>query len=260
MHPVLFEIPFLHGVKVHSYGLMVALGFLAALFWIRRQSPREGIPPAKMIDLAFLMLIMALIGSRIAYVFVEWDFFKGNPLAFFRVWEGGLVFYGGLIACIPAAWFYLRRQGLSFWKVADVFMPAVALGHGLGRLGCFAAGCCYGGLCPVNAWYAVSFPGKEGSLAPSGIPLYPVQLMETGAEFAIFLILAWKSRKKAFDGQILLLYLIFYSVLRFGIEFFRGDKERGFVFGDLLSTSQMLSIALLVAAVLVLIYRRGRSS
>jgi phosphatidylglycerol:prolipoprotein diacylglycerol transferase len=259
MHPVLFEIPFA-SVKVHSYGLMVAVGFLAALAWIRYQSRRESLPTNRMLDFAFLMLLTALVGSRIAYALVEWNYFRQHPWDFFRVWEGGLIFYGGLIACIPVAWIFLRRHRLSFWKVSDVFMPGVALGHALGRIGCFLAGCCYGRTCDVNAWYALVFPNKPGSLAPPGVPLYPTQLMESAAEFLIFLVLAAKSRKKAFDGQILLLYLILYAILRYGIEFFRGDKERGFVIAGWLSTSQLLSLFLLIAAVLALLYRRRRSS
>lgn len=258
MHPVLIEIPWFNALKVHSYGVMVALGFLAALWWIRRQSRIEGLPGPKMLDMAFLMLLMALVGSRIAYIVVEWEYFLRHPSHVIRVWEGGLVFYGGVLACIPTAWIFLKRNRLSFWKVSDVFMPGVALGHALGRIGCFLAGCCYGGQCDVHAWYAVVFPKVSGGLAPPGVPLYPSQLMEAAAEFLIFLFLAWKSRKKAFDGQILLLYLILYAILRYGIEFFRGDSERGFIVAPWLSTSQFISLILLVGAVIALIYRRRR--
>jgi phosphatidylglycerol:prolipoprotein diacylglycerol transferase len=259
MHPDLFEIPGL-GLKIHSYGLMMALGFLAGLAWIRHQSQKVQLSVAKMSDLAFLMIVTAIVGSRIAYAAVQWRYYLQHPLDFFKVWEGGLVFLGGLIACIVVAAWYLKKHRLPFWKVSDVFMPGVALGHAFGRFGCFLAGCCYGRLCEVNAWYGVTFPNKPGSLAPPGAPLYPTQLMESGAEFIIFIFLAWKSRKKAFDGQIVLLYLILYSLVRIVIEVLRGDAERGYVIPDLLSTSQFLGILLIVFAVLMLIYRKGRSS
>lgn len=259
MHPVLFELPFVH-LKVHSYGLLVALGFLAAMAWIRYQAPRAGLPAGKMLDLAFLMLLVALLGSRLAYLVVEWRHFLKHPGEIVQIWEGGLVFYGGLILCIPAAYYYTRRQGFAFLKVADLFMPGVALGHALGRLGCFLAGCCYGKQCAVGAWYAAIFPSTPGSLAPAGVPLFPTQLMEAASELIIFLLLAWKSRKKGFDGQILLLYLMAYAILRFGIEFLRGDRERGLYFNEAISFSQILSILLFVCALSVLLYRRRRSA
>jgi phosphatidylglycerol:prolipoprotein diacylglycerol transferase len=259
MHPDLIEIPGL-GLKLHSYGLMMALGFLAALLWIRYQSQKVQLPVAKMSDLAFLMIVMAVVGSRLAFVAVQWRFYREHPLDIFKVWEGGLVFLGGLIACILTAIWYLKKHGLPFWKVSDVFMPGVALGHALGRVGCFLAGCCYGRQCEITAWYSVVFPHRHGSLAPPDVPLYPTQLMEAAAEFLIFLFLAWKSGKKAFDGQILLLYLILYSAARIIIEVFRGDLERGYVIPHWVSTSQFLGILLIVFAVLMLIYRkRGRS-
>lgn len=259
MHPVLFETPVL-GLKIHSYGLMMALGFLAALLWIRHQSKKEGLPLQTMTDLVFLMIVMAIVGSRLAYIAVEWRYFLAHPLDVFKVWQGGLVFLGGLIACLLTAAWYVRKHRLPGWKVFDVFAPGIALGHSFGRLGCFLAGCCYGRLCDVNAWYAVVFPAHQGSLAPPGVPLYPTQLMESAGEFLLFLFLVWKTRRKSFDGQIILLYVILYSLMRFAIEFYRGDPERGYVIPQWLSTSQFLGILLIVAALIMLIYRKGRSS
>jgi phosphatidylglycerol:prolipoprotein diacylglycerol transferase len=259
MHPVLFTIPLAGGLKVHAYGLMVAVGFLAALAWVRRQARHEGVSPQAMTDLAFWLMIAAIVGSRIAFIIVDWRYYVRDPFAALRIWEGGLVFYGGLIGCILTAWYYLRRHQLNFWQVADIFMPGVALGHAFGRIGCFLAGCCYGKTCDARAWYAVTFPGLPESLAPPGVPLYPTQLIESAANFLVFALLAWRSRKKAFDGQILLLYLITYAILRGAIELLRGDRERGFVLQGWLSTSQLISLILLVAALLVLYFRRGSS-
>lgn len=264
MHPVLFEIPFFSGIKIHSYGFMMALGFLAALLWIRFQARREGLPVNRLTDLTFWMMVAAIAGSRLAYILEEWPYYLDHPLEVFAVWEGGLVFLGGLIACMVVAYFYMKKYQLPFWQVSDVFMPGVALGHALGRVGCFLAGCCYGKHCDPQAWYAWVFSGKPGSLAPVGVALYPTQLIEALTEFLTFAFLAWKSQKKAFDGQILLLYLMIYSLLRIGVEVLRGDLERGFVIEPYVSKSQLLSLLLIIFAILALYYRRvhrrGRSS
>ncbi len=259
MHPVLFEIPLGSGLKIHSYGLMMALGFLAALGWIRFQAKRDGLSVARLTDLTFWMIVSAIVGSRIAFILLEWPHYWAHPLDVFKIWEGGLVFLGGLLACIPVAYFYLKHYRLNFWQVSDVFIPGVALGHALGRLGCLFAGCCHGRLCDPHAWYAITFPGNAGSLAPPGVALYPTQIMEALTEFGIFLFLAIKSQKKGFDGQILLLYLIFYSAFRIINEWFRGDIIDGVVVGRGINPSSWVSLSLIVFGVIVLLYRKGRS-
>ncbi len=249
MYPVLFTIPVLGGLKLHTYGLMVALGFLVGIFWVGRESKRVGMSSEKLMDLAFYIIVSAIIGSRLLYVLVEepgmlWS----KPLEFFKVWEGGLVFYGGLIGAVVTSVWYMWKHQLNFWKVADIFMPGVAIGHAIGRLGCFAAGCCYGKAAPHSTWWTVVFPLEGEGLAPGGIPLYPTQLMESGAELVIFLILVYFSRKKKFDGQILLMYLILYSIVRTILEMLRGDFSRGFVFGEV-STSQFVSFIIIISAI-----------
>ncbi len=259
MHPILIKFSSL-GISIHTYGLMVALGFLAALFWIGYAAKREHLPVQRLTDFFFLMMVTGVIGSRITYILVEWKYFIQNPAEIVQIWKGGLVFYGGVLTCIPVAIWYLKKHQLSFWKIADLFAPALALGHALGRVGCFFAGCCYGKTCPVPKWYSVTFPAHSESLAPAGVPLYPVQLFEAGGEFFLFLFLIWYSRKKAFDGQILLLYLMMYSILRFCLELLRGDAGRGSVLIPQLSTSQFISIILFVASALTYYFRRGRKS
>ena len=201
----------------------------------------------------------AIVGSRILFIILEWRHYLAHPMDVLKVWEGGLVFLGGLLGCILTAYFYLKKHRLSFWQVSDVFMPGVALGHAFGRVGCFLAGCCYGKACDALAWYGLVFPDKPGTLAPGGVALYPTQLMEAGTEFLTFLFLAWKSSKKAFDGQIFLLYLILYSIFRILIELLRGDVTRGFVIPHWISTSQLIGILLIVFAVIMLVYRKRRS-
>lgn len=257
MHPVLFEIG---SLKIHTYGFMMAVGFLAALTWIRFQSRRMGLSPHKMTDLAFYVVVVALVGSRIAFIVENWRHYSIHPLDMFKVWQGGLVFQGGVIAALIVAPFLVKKLQLPFWKAADAFAPGLALGHALGRVGCFFAGCCHGKQCDPQAWYGVTFPEGVGSLAPTGVALYPTQLIESVAEIIVFLFLAYKSQKKGFDGQILLLYLIIYSLIRIGIEFLRGDLARGFLIDDVLSKAQMWGVVLAVFGIVMLfVKKKGRS-
>lgn len=260
MYPVLFTIPFTGGLRLHTYGLMVALGFLVGLFWVGRESKRVGLPSEKLMDLAFYIIVSAIVGSRLFYVLVEDpSMFWSHPLDVFKVWEGGLVFYGGLLGAVATSAWYMWRHQLNFWKVADIFMPGVAIGHAIGRLGCFAAGCCYGKPAPHAAWWTIIFPSEGEGLAPGGTPLYPTQLMESGAELAIFLFLVYLSRKKKFDGQILLMYLILYSIIRIILEFYRGDFVRGFIVGGM-STSQFVSFVLIISAIVCWVLRSRKTT
>lgn len=250
MFPILFKIP-LFGLfgrdffPIHSYGLMVALGFLFGSWFVQWQAKKQGEDPAKALDLVFYILVSSILGSRILFVITaEWDKFLQNPLHLFKIWEGGLVFYGGLIAAVLTSVWYVRKHHLPFWKFFDFFTPAVALGHAIGRQGCFLVGCCFGKPLFAKTWYSVTFSENIGSLAPTGIPLYPTQLMESFGEFLIFLGLAWALKRKKFGGQIFCLYLISYAVLRFFLEFLRGDFDRGFLFDGRLSTSQFIAAIL----------------
>ncbi|MFO1518146.1 MAG: prolipoprotein diacylglyceryl transferase [bacterium] len=251
MYPVLFTLPIFDGVKLHTYGFMVALGFLMGIFWVGYEARRLGQPADKLMDLCFYIVISAIVGSRVFYMVAEVPEFWKQPLDFFKIWEGGLVFYGGLIGAVATSAWYMRRHHLNFWKVADIFIPGVALGHVFGRIGCFAAGCCYGRPAPEHFPFSVTFPTNPESLAPAGVPLYPTQLMEAGGELLIFLILVFLRKKKKFDGQVLLLYLILYPILRISLEFFRGDLARGFIFGHTFSVAQFLSLSFVLAAIII---------
>ncbi len=262
MYPILLKIPLfgLFGydyVPIHSYGVMVALGFLAGSWYVSRQAKRLGEDPVKALDLVFYILIAAILGSRLLHVLVsERERFFENPLYLFKIWEGGLVFYGGLIASLLTAVWFFKKQKLPAWKFCDFFTPALALGHAIGRQGCFLAGCCHGKPLLYSTWYSVTFPSD--SLAPPGIPLYPTQLIESLAEFLIFLGLNWNLKRKKFDGQIIALYLMIYAVVRFLIELLRGDIERGFVFGGVLSTSQLIAVFLFAIGGGIYVYRGKR--
>jgi phosphatidylglycerol:prolipoprotein diacylglycerol transferase len=219
-------------------------------------------------------LIAAMIGSRVLFIIVNWGSeYSADPLKIFRIWEGGLVFYGGLLGAVAFSIYYSLKRGWDFFYVADVLIPSVALGQFFGRLGCFAAGCCWGDPCDASYAAAVQFP--KGSLAYSSmqrtgeigaadthtIHVHPVQLYESLGTLSIFLILMLIRGKKRFHGQLLLIYAFLYPILRSTLELFRGDKERGVynVFGLVeLSTSQIISIGVATAAITTLFVLLGR--
>jgi len=254
MHPVLFRIG---PLTIHTYGLLVAVGFLIGLGFAVRQARKEGIPADKIIDLGFYILLTAIIGSRLGFILINASYYIKNPLDIFKIWEGGLVFYGGVLLAVPTAVWYVKKNGLGIWRTADVFAPSIAIGHALGRLGCFFAGCCYGKTAESLPW-AVTFTDPE-CLARIGIPLHPTQLYESAGEFINFLILITLRRYKSFNGQLFMTYLLLYSVLRFIVEFFRGDVSRGFITPQL-SVSQGISILMFLIAVAGLIVLRQRNS
>jgi phosphatidylglycerol:prolipoprotein diacylglycerol transferase len=183
---------------------------------------------------------------------INFDVFRRDPLQIFKIWEGGLVFYGGLFPAAAVAFWTMRRHGLPLWKLADLISPLIALGLSSGRIGCFLAGCCYGK--ETTLPWAVVFRNPD-ALARLNVPLHPTQLYDAANGLALFFFLSWMEKRKAFDGQIFWLFLLLYSVTRFFIEIFRGDP-RGFLFGDLLSTSQAIGILLAIFSFFMLFYMK----
>lgn len=260
MHPILFEIPkfeildwIIGPLPIRMYGLMIGIGFLLGMYLASNRAKKERVNPDRVLDMGIYLLLAAIVGSRVAYVLTSMHEFSGNPLDVFAVWKGGLVFYGGLLAAVPTGIWYVKKHKLSVWKIADIMAPYIALGHGFGRLGCFFAGCCYGAEC--NGPLGITFTDPR-SLAPLGVPLYPTQLFESGGEFLIFAALLFSRRYKKFDGQIFWLYPLLYAILRSVIEMYRGDAARGLYFGDVVSTSQLISIVMFVAS-LFMLWRLG---
>ena len=247
MHPILFE----YGrITIYTYGLFIALAFVTGMWLAGREAERRGLDPKTIQDMGFLVLISAILGARLFFVLVEWQHFVDNPLQIFQIWKGGLVFYGGFTAAALAAVLYVRAKGLPPWTVGDVAAPALALGQAIGRIGCLFAGCCFGARCDLP--WAVTFTDPRG-LAPLGVALHPTQAYSALANFAIFVVLYWVARpRQRGSGQLLGLYLILYPVTRFLLEFFR-DDPRGAL--GVLSTSQALSIPLLLVGLWILIIR-----
>lgn len=242
-------------LSLPTYGTLLAIAFLVGLWVVGRQARREGLDPVVLTDLAVWALIGGLVGARVLLVIVDWRHYSSNPRELTSLlWSGG-VFYGGLIGGFLVGAFYVIRHKLSIWRVADVVAPAVVLGQAVGRLGCLAAGCCFGK--PTSVPWAVTFRDLESSRnlgTPVDIPLHPTQVYESLAAALIFAILIWMAGRKRFHGQVAAGYVFLYSAARFGLEYFRGDAARGFPFGGPLSTSQWIGIVLVVLMALCLPY------
>ena len=260
MYPELFHIG---SFPVNTYGVLLALAFMAALFVASRLGGRDGLPRERVFDLGLWMLLGGLVGSKLLLMVAEPEYGQNwhNLLSIDFLRSGG-VWYGGFLGGLLTGVLLIRRYRLSFWKVTDAFAPGVALGQAIGREGCFAAGCCWGR--PTNVPWGVEF----GELAhritgvPVGVHLHPTQLYESFATLLIFLFLYWLHRRKRFDGQIIGAYAVLYGLTRFTIEFFR-DDPRGDIAGlttlTHLSTSQLISLVVVAGGVIFLVLRlRGR--
>jgi phosphatidylglycerol:prolipoprotein diacylglycerol transferase len=248
LFPRLFQLgPF----TLHSYGLLVVLGFGAGLWMAARQARRSGLDPGRVLDLGILLALAAVAGSKILMLVEDWRFYSANPGAIFTMatLQAAGVFYGGLAAALAAAVWYVRRHRMPFLATADAFVPGLVLGHAIGRLGCFAAGCCWGR--PARLPWAVTFtdPYAHDLVGvPLGIALHPAQLYEVAALLAILAIQWPSARRQRFPGQLLSLYVILYGLARFLLEFTRDRAGSQMPLG-LLSLSQLVALLMIPAGV-----------
>jgi len=273
MFPTLFELPLpvVGPITIHSYGVLLVVSFLVAIMVARRLAARADIDPDMIVDIGVYIILAALVGAKLLLLIVDWDIYArqfrtlagegggavGEALGFFgslgaylgavaqmsmSLLQAGGVFYGGFIAAVLASIWYARRSGIELWRLADVAAPAVAIGHGIGRLGCFAAGCCYG-IATDLPWGVTFTDTYSGTLVgvPLNIPLHPTQLYEAATNLLLGGFLIWLFGRRKFDGQVFWTYVRAYAVLRFLHEFLRADP-RGFLFGGALSTSQFIAI------------------
>lgn len=244
MYPLLLN---LGPLKLHTYGLMIVVGFLFGLYLIQKQAKREGINPERVVDISFWGLGLGLLGGRIVYIFTRMEYFSQHPIEIFYIWEGGLVFYGGFLGGLFAFWYFSRRYKVPMLQTIDMAVPSLAIAHFFGRLGCFFAGCCFGRPAPGVPW-AVTF-SHPLSLAPPGIPLHPTQIYDALNALVIFAILMFLRNRKKFTGQLLCIYMMLYAIGRTVVEIYRGDSIRGFVVDSVLSTSQFISIFIFCAGI-----------
>ncbi len=244
MHPRLLTIG---SLTLHTYGVLLAVAFLAGLWVASRQAKRSGLDAGRVTDMAVWVLIAGLVGAKLLLFALDWRFYVSHPREMLSLLQSGGVFYGGLVAGLLVAWWYARHYRLPAWRTADALAPGVILGQAIGRLGCFSAGCCWGKA--TNVPWAVTFRDAYASRAvgtPLDTPLHPSQLYESAAAFLIFALLLWLAPRKRFQGQVVLAYVALYSTVRFVLEFWRGDPDRGTWFGGTLSTSQIVALVLLL--------------
>lgn len=303
MHPVLLEV---FGYPIHLYAVMIATSFIAGVWLAARYGERVGLDRDMILDLCWWLLVAGLVGSRIGFIVTQFDqywlpcvdiaeynrLYPQDPLTepdclrLLKFWNGGLVFLGGVVLALFTLVWFTRREKVKLLPVADALIPSLALGQFFGRLGCLAAGCCWGKV--SDAPWAIHFP--KGSMvhylhaeehlishgAAESLGVHPTQLYDAGAGLLIFIALILIRQRKRWHGQVFAWWLLLYPLARSTIELFRGDdEERGFLFevvseplnnllglpnGSItfLSTSQFISLCLAAVAVVLIVRHRRR--
>jgi len=257
MHPKLFQ---LGALTIHTYGVMLAIGFFVGIKLAMSQAKKEGVSPEKILDLGLIIIISSLIGGKILEIGVNYKYYIENPKEILISLRFGGVYYGGLIMAVAASLWFMKRKELPTWKICDIFAPSIALGVAIGRWGCFFAGCCWGK--PTTLPWAITFTNPytyQVVGTPLNVALHPTQIYHSLTNLSIFLVLIAIRKKKSFQGQLFWLYILLYSITRFFLEFLR-DDPRGFLFAGALSTSQFLGILAVVLSVVMLIYLKHGSS
>src|SRR5882762_6457739 len=227
MYPRLFE---LGPITLYTYGVLLAAAYLVGLKLAMVRAKARGLDANRVLDLGIYIIISALVGAKLLLLVTDFRTFKADPHELLTLARAGGVFYGGLILAVVVALWYIRRVGLPLWTTCDVFAPGIALGHVIGRFGCFFAGCCWGK--PTSVPWAITFTSPFAAAnvgTPLNVPLHPTQLYEAGAEFLILVfLLATEKAGRRFAGRTFWLYMLLYAVSRYIIENYRGD-ERGAV-------------------------------
>jgi phosphatidylglycerol:prolipoprotein diacylglycerol transferase len=256
MHPILFRV---FGWPVYSYGVLLALAYLAGLQLAVVRARRAGLDATKITDLGIYLIIAALVGAKLMLIVVDFEHFRARPAELMSLVRVGGVFYGGLIAAFLVGVWLIRRYQLPLWTTADLIAPGIALGHVVGRFGCLLAGCCFG--IATNVPWAITFTdpvAENTSGTPLDTPLHPTQLYDAGAELVILaILLATERRGRPFPGRTFWLYMLLYAISRYVIEFYRGD-DRGMILG--MSTSQFLALVIVPVGVAMLWRLRNRDA
>lgn len=241
MHPHLFDI---FGLEIRSFGLMAAIGLLLAFWLVKVRSRQAGEDPEVLADILFFSMIGGLIGARLLYVIRNYEQeFAGDFIKVFKINQGGIVFQGGFIGALIVAWFFCKKKNFDFLKGLDIIAPAIALGHAMGRIGCFLNGCCFGGICSTGP--SVRFPKdslpyfhqarhhaqqltQNGMMPEYSLPVHPTQIYSFFANLAICAALVVVTKKVKAKGQLFALYLMLYGTWRLMVEFLRDDQTRHF--------------------------------
>jgi phosphatidylglycerol:prolipoprotein diacylglycerol transferase len=259
MHPILIDLGFF---QLPSYGVLLATGVIAALWTLRLRADRTGMDGAHLVDFGLWLVIWALVGAKLLLVLVELPRYLKDPAAIIGTIRAGGVFLGGFVAAVVAAVVLLRRYNLPALPSFDVLSPSLALGHAIGRIGCLMAGCCWGASCDLPWAITYTSPIAAGNLGtPLHHSLHPFPVYSSLFNFGLYGFLAFYYRRRPPAGSVFATYLVLYGAGRFLLEWTRGDEIRGFVLGGALSTSQLISIVLvLIGAALYLWVRRRRAA
>jgi phosphatidylglycerol:prolipoprotein diacylglycerol transferase len=255
VYPHLFHIG---SFALPTYGFLAAVGMLSGLAVIFHLARFRGLDPERMWNLGGIAAFSGILGAKVLLILIDWRDYAADPGRIFSVatLQSGGVFSGGLVTAIACSWWYLRREKIPFLTAADVFAPGIALGHSIGRLGCLAAGCCYGR--ETHLPWAITFHNTwaaEYSGTPLNRPLHPTQLYESVAEVINFAFLYWLCKRKKFEGQVISLFMIIYGTERFIFEFFRGDPGRGEILGGLISGTQLIALGLVISGFVIYLRR-----
>jgi phosphatidylglycerol:prolipoprotein diacylglycerol transferase len=255
MFPTLLKFGPIH---IYTYGFFLALAFLSAIYLSAQEAGRQGLSQARFYDLCFYAVLGALVGSRLLYVLTELPTFLAHPLKIFALWEGGLIFHGGLVGAVAVAVYYMRRHAIPWRPAFDALAIGMPVGQALGRVGCFMAGCCYGA--PSSLPWAVTFTNPE-SLCPIKEPLHPSQLYEALLLLGVFGILYWLRTRKRFQGQLMLTYFLLAGAVRFGTEFVRNPEDyRGPIIFANMPLTQVVALGITLASGILLWWFWRRSS
>ena len=253
MYPELLHIG---RITLNSYGVFVALGLLACFAIGLFLFKKEGLGVEEGLRSGLFILLGGVVGARIVYVAVHWEKFSRGLEPLWKIVDGGMVFWGGVVGCILALVAYSGLKSGYFWHLGDLWAPPAALGITVGRLGCLLSGCLYGR--PYTGPMAITFR-HPGSLAPLHIPLFPTQLYYLLTDLIVVIVAFWLRKKKGFSGRILCWYMILESNATLLVERFRGDY-RGEVFGLKMSPNQLLATLILVCAVIALLVRTRKKA
>jgi phosphatidylglycerol:prolipoprotein diacylglycerol transferase len=230
---------------LHTYGLLVAIGFLAGIYTAQRFARRFGLNPDQIFNLSVYLAIGAIVGAKLFLILQDWRFYLGHPgqLLSLSLLESAGIFYGGLIVALLVSVVYVRRQKLSWLAVGDAIVPGVAVGHAIGRLGCFSAGCCWGKA--TKHFWGIIFTSAYAHRTvgvPLGVPLEPTQLLGSAAEVVLFIILWRMASRRKFIGQLTAVYLVLYGIWRFCIDFLRYYSAQALFFHNSLTAAQLTSL------------------
>ena len=258
MYPVLFELPFV-GLPIPAYGVLLAVAFLVVLRVSAALARRAGIDSRDMVDVGFAVFLAGLIGAKLLLILIDLPDYLANPRALLGTIRSAGVFYGGLLLAIPTGVWMARRRNLPLWVVGDIAAICLPVGLAIGRLGCFAAGCCYG--TPSDLPWAVTFTdavAQQNTGVPLFEPRHPTQIYLAVNALVLTAILLWRWSQRRFEGQVFLWFIVLYGTTRSFWELYRGDAVRGFLIPGVLSTSQAIGVTSAAVGLILLFRLRHR--